>query len=188
MRETPNLSTNADRSINILLLKKNQSGMTLCFKALRVGPQMHQPTSQTPPTRGPSNVAIWNNSLFLRVKRVDWRVHQSTNRTPPTHGRSMYAIQNNSSFWGLYELVDECTCPLVKHIPWVDLPCMQSRTAPQFKGSTSWSTSAPVHQSNSCHACRNSVKINVTENQSVEVYLLQIFWIVFQKLFMNNIC
>ena len=70
----------------------------LVFKALRVGPQMHQSTSRTPPTRGPSQSAIWNNSLFLR----------------------------------LLKSVDECTSPLVKHLPRVDDPCKQSRTTPCF--------------------------------------------------------
>ena len=39
----------------------------LVFKALRVGPQMHQSTSPTPTTLGPSMGAIWKISLFLRL-------------------------------------------------------------------------------------------------------------------------
>ena len=66
--ETPNFSTNADRSTNIFLFKKKiYPERLLIFKAQRVGPQMHQSTSQTPPTCGSSTRAIWNNSLFLRL-------------------------------------------------------------------------------------------------------------------------
>ena len=66
--ETPNFSTDADNSTNICfdkkLFKKIQSGTTPCFKALRVGPQMHQlNTVRCEPFMG----AIWNNSLFLRL-------------------------------------------------------------------------------------------------------------------------
>ena len=53
--------------------------------------------------------------LVLKALRVGRRVHQSTSQTPPTRGRSMYAIQNNTSFFGLYELVNECTSPPVKN-------------------------------------------------------------------------
>ena len=47
IQETPNLSTNAENSHNNffwnkLWRKKIQSGSTPCFKALQVGPQMHQ--------------------------------------------------------------------------------------------------------------------------------------------------
>ena len=42
----------------------------LIIRALRVGPQMHQSTSQTPPMCGPSTGAIWNNSLFLRLNEL----------------------------------------------------------------------------------------------------------------------
>ena len=94
IRETPNLSTNADRSTNIFLLKKNKLQFNperiLVLKALRVGPKMHQSTSPSPPRRGPSTDATLNNSLFLR----------------------------------LYESVHKCTSPLVKHLPRVDHQCM----------------------------------------------------------------
>ena len=71
-------------------------------------------------------------NLVFKALWVGRQVHQSTSRTPPTHGRSMYAIQNNSLFLGLYESVEECTSPLVKHLPRVGDPCMQSRTTPHF--------------------------------------------------------
>ena len=103
----------------------------LVLKALQVGGRVHQSTSQTPPTCGRSMYAIQNISSF-RALRVGQRVHQSTSRTPPMRGQSMYAIQNNSLFLGLYESVNECTSPLVKHLPRVDDPCMQSRTTPCF--------------------------------------------------------
>ena len=79
-------------------------------------------------------------------------MNQSTSRTPPKRGPSTGAIWKNSLFLRLYELVDECTSPLVKHLPCVYDPCMQSRTTAHFQGSTSWSTSAPVRQSNTSHA------------------------------------
>ena len=44
MRETPNLSTDADRSIN--LKKKINPERLLVFKALQVGPQMHAPVTR----------------------------------------------------------------------------------------------------------------------------------------------
>ena len=56
IRDTSNLSTDADRSTNTFFLefffKQILSGTILVFKALQVGPQMHQFTSQTPPMRG----------------------------------------------------------------------------------------------------------------------------------------
>ena len=82
--------------INLKKRKKFNPEWLLVFKALQIGPQMHQSMSRAPPTCGPSTGAIWNNSLFLR----------------------------------LYESVDEYTSPLVKHLPRVDNPCMQSRTTP----------------------------------------------------------
>ena len=51
-----------EASIYFLLKKINKKN-----NPLRVGPQMHQSTSQTPPTHGPSTGKIWNNSSFLRV-------------------------------------------------------------------------------------------------------------------------
>ena len=108
---------------------------------------------------------IRNNSLFLRLLefghkcssppvehlprmdlRVCRRVHQSTSQTPPTRGRSMFAIQDNSLFLGLYESVIECTSPLVKHIPRLVNPCMQSRTSPRFRALR---VGQQVHQSTS---------------------------------------
>ena len=71
LRETPNLLTNAERNTNSCLLKRRKKSINperlLVFKALQVGPQMHQSTSQKPPTHGPSTGAIWNISLFLRL-------------------------------------------------------------------------------------------------------------------------
>ena len=55
-----------------LLKKKINPEQLLVFKALQIGPQMHQSTSLTPRTRGPSTGAIWNNSSLLRLyKSVD---------------------------------------------------------------------------------------------------------------------
>ena len=75
IRETANLLTNADKSTHFfccLLKKKFNPEQLLVYKALQVGPQMHQSTSRTPPTSGPSMGAIWNNSSFLRLyKSVD---------------------------------------------------------------------------------------------------------------------
>ena len=120
--ETPNLSTDADRSTNIFQLENNKIKSNPerlhVFKALRVGPQMHQSTSQTHPRRGPTTGAIWNNSSFLR----------------------------------LFKSIYECTSPLVEHLPCVDNPCMQSKTTPCFQGSTSWLMSALVHWLNTSHA------------------------------------
>ena len=119
IRETPNLSTDADRSTNIFCWKKKfNTEWLLVLRALWVGPQIHQSTSQTPPTCEPSPGAIGNNSSFIR----------------------------------LYELVDECTSRLVKHLPQVDNACMQSRKIPFFRAlrvgrrvhqSTSWTP--PTH-------------------------------------------
>ena len=64
--------------------------------------------------------------LVFKALQVGSRVHQSTSQTPPTRRRSMYVIQNNSLFLGLYESVDECTSPLVEHLPRVKNPFMQS--------------------------------------------------------------
>ena len=50
--------------------KKINPDQLLVFKALQVGPQMHQSTSQTPPTHGPSTGAISKNSLFLRLYKL----------------------------------------------------------------------------------------------------------------------
>ena len=74
--------------------------------------------------------------LVFKALWVGWRVHQSTSWTPLLRGQSMYAIQNSSLFLGLYELVDECTCPPVEHLPRMDDPCMQSQTTPCFQGSS----------------------------------------------------
>ena len=64
IRETPNLLTDAGRSTkNILLKKYSNLEQLFVFKALWVGPKMHQSTSQTPPTHGRSMYAIQNNSL-----------------------------------------------------------------------------------------------------------------------------
>ena len=99
IRETPNLSTDADRRTNAFFCwKKRNPEQLLVFKALRVGLKMHQSTSQTPPTHWPSTGAIWNNSSFLR----------------------------------LYESFDECTSPLVEHLPCVGVPCMQYGTVCAF--------------------------------------------------------
>ena len=117
----------------------------LVFKALQAGQLVHQSRLKR------SMYAIQNNPSFEGSMSPS-RVHQSTSQTPSTRGRSMYAIQNNSLFLGLYESVDKCTSPLVEHLPRMDNSCMQSRTTPCFQGSTSWLTSAPVHQSNTCHA------------------------------------
>ena len=81
IRETQNLLTDADRSPNIFVVvekrrrKKFNLEQLLVFKALRVGPQMHQSISRTPPTHGPSTGAIWTNSLFLRLYGL---VHKCT--------------------------------------------------------------------------------------------------------------
>ena len=117
-RETQNVSTDADRSTNISFWKKRRKKFNperlLVFKALWVGPQVHQSSSWTPPMCGPSTGTIWNYSLFLGLYES---VNECTSRTPPTRRQSMYAIQNNSLFLGLYELVDECTSPPVEHLP-----------------------------------------------------------------------
>ena len=49
-------------------------------------------------------------------------------------------------FLRLYESVDECTSPLVKHLPRVDDPFMQSRTTPLFRA---LQVGRRVHQSTS---------------------------------------
>ena len=79
-----------------------------------------------------------------------WR-HKCTRRTPLTCGPFMGAICNNSLFLRLHKSVDKYTSPLVEHLPRVADPCMQSRTTPHFKGSKSWSTSAPVQLLNTSH-------------------------------------
>ena len=61
-------------------------------------------------------------------------------------------IRSKSLFLGLYELLHKCTSPPVEHLPRVDHQRVQSGTTPCFKGSTSRSTSAPVHQLNTSHA------------------------------------
>ena len=129
----------------------------LLFKALRVGRQVHQSTSQTPPTHGRSMYAIQNNSSFLglnelvnectsppveHLPRVDNPCMQS-GTTPcyralcscstrlfqvPMRGRSMYAIRNNSSFLGLLRVGQQDS----SKFPRVDNPCMQSGTTPCF--------------------------------------------------------
>ena len=70
--------------------------------------------------------------LVFKSVRVGWRVHQSTSQTSPTCGPSTGAFWNNSLILRLYESVDECTSPLVKNLPRVDDPCMQSRTIDWF--------------------------------------------------------
>ena len=56
-----------------------------------------------------------------------------------------FPICNDSSFLRLYEWVHKCASPPVEHLQRVNLPWVQSATTPCFKGSMSWSTSAPVH-------------------------------------------
>ena len=51
----------------IFFVKKKINPKQLWFLRLYECPQMHQSTSRTPPTRGPSMGAILNNSLFLRL-------------------------------------------------------------------------------------------------------------------------
>ena len=65
MQERPNHSTNANRNTNKQYLffeekkeKKFNPERLFVFKALLVGPQKHQSTSQTPPTHWPSMGAI----------------------------------------------------------------------------------------------------------------------------------
>ena len=70
----PNLSIDEDRSTYIFFGKKKTKKINperlLIFKTLQVGPQMHQSTSLTPPTRGLSTGAIWNNCSFLRLYKL----------------------------------------------------------------------------------------------------------------------
>ena len=59
IRETPNLSTDADRSTSIFIQSiRNNSSI------LRLYEFVHKYTSPTPPKCGPSMGAILNNSLF----------------------------------------------------------------------------------------------------------------------------
>ena len=90
------------------------------------------------------------HQYFFVEKKVCKQIHESTSRLPLTCGPSMNAIWDNSSFLRFYELDDLCTSTLVKHLPRVDDPFMQSRTTPRFQGSTSWWLSTPVQQSTTC--------------------------------------
>ena len=71
--------------------------------------------------------------LVLKALWVRPQVHQCTSWTPPMHEPSTGAIWINSSCLGLYESVDECTSPPVKHRPRVDDSCMQSGTTLLFR-------------------------------------------------------
>ena len=62
------------------------------------------------------------------------------------------SIRNDSLFLRLYKLVHKCTSSPIKHLPHMDLPRVKSGTNPCFQGSTSRTTSAPVHCSNTSHA------------------------------------
>ena len=62
--------------------------------------------------------------LVFKALRIDPQMHQSTNQIPPTGGPSTGAIWYNSLFLTLFESVDECTSPLVEHLPHVDNPYM----------------------------------------------------------------
>ena len=70
---------------------------------------------------------------------------QSTSQTPLTHGPFMGAIWNNSSFLRLYELVDNCTSPLVWHLPHLPSSHMwrihvcNPEQLPVFRALPSWS-------------------------------------------------
>ena len=48
----------------IFFFLNNNFERLLVFKALWVGPQVHQSTSWTPPTHGPSTGAVWKNFSF----------------------------------------------------------------------------------------------------------------------------
>ena len=74
----------------------------LVFKALWVGPQVHQSTNWTPPTRGPSTGAIWKNSLFLGLYEL---VNKCTG--PP------YKHLPRSTSWGLTN-----ERPWTEHVIW----------------------------------------------------------------------
>ena len=64
------------------------------------------------------------------------------------------AIWNNSSFLRLYKSVDECSSPLVEHLPRIADPCMQSRTTPRFYGSSkSVDETLPCSHTWTIHVC-----------------------------------
>ena len=70
--------------------------------------------------------------VFFKVLQVGPQMHRSTSQTPSKCRPSTGAIWNNSSCLRLYKLVNECTSPLVEHLPRMDNPCMQSRTTLSF--------------------------------------------------------
>ena len=92
--------------------------------------------------------SILNDALYLGLYES---AHKCTSHTLLTHGQFTGAIWN-SLFLTLYKSVDNCTSPLVEHLPCMVDPCkktkqkkcMQCRTAPSFKGYTSWATSPSV--------------------------------------------
>ena len=67
--------------------------------------------------------------LIFKALSVCPQMHQSTSQTHPMHGHSTGAIWNNSSFLRLYKSVNECTSPIVEHLPHMDNLYIQSRTA-----------------------------------------------------------
>ena len=83
--ETPNLSTDADRSTNNFLLKKKSIRNDSLF--LRLYELVHKLSS--PPVQPLPHVDGCNleQLLIFKALQVGRRVHQSTIQTPPTRGR-----------------------------------------------------------------------------------------------------
>ena len=83
------------------------------------------------------NHKLWQHHIFqgflmLNHSFYNELVHKCTSQTPLTRGPFLGAIWNNSAFLRLYMSVDECTSPLVEHLPRTADPCMQSKTTPCF--------------------------------------------------------
>ena len=109
IRVTKNLSTNADSRTNTILKRLRDLSLK---KYIYINPEQ---------------------LLVFKALQIGAQMHQSGSRTAPTRGPSTGVIWNNSSFLRLYKSVDECTSPIVEHLPRMDNPCMQLRTTLVFR-------------------------------------------------------